>query len=75
MYKVIEANIRPVESKGYIISVLVDCDGFGFKAYYKPLSNLNELNLNYISEYGSKLTFDMAKSLFTRVTQDNFLEN
>lgn len=74
MYKLLEANIRLLEDK-FIVSVLVNANGFGFKAYYRTLSNLNELNLNDISEHGTKLTFDMAKRLFTSVNKDNFLEN
>lgn len=45
--------------------VLVDDNGFGYKVYYKQYKQLNEINFEYIKDYGTKITdFELIKSFF-----------
>lgn len=45
--------------------VLVDDNGFGYKVYYKQFKQLNEVNFEYIKDYGTKITdFELIKSFF-----------
>ena len=45
--------------------VLVNDSNYGYKVYYKQYKQLNEINFEYIKDYGTKITdFELIKSFF-----------